>query len=93
MRCLQQGLTVANGIAFSPVARTLYFLDSQLSKVWQASWDEEAGALGLPRLLCTSDEAAGRPNGAAVDSAGNYGSAGVSAGVLKKFAPDGSSSP
>jgi sugar lactone lactonase YvrE len=86
---LWQGLTVANGIAFSPDAGTLYFSDSAAGRVWHAPWDEDQGAMGRPALLCSPDEAAGRPDGAAVDSEGHYWSAGVSAGCLNRFAADG----
>lgn len=89
VRRLWRGLTVANGIAFGPDARTLYFSDSHAGRVWQAPWDEAAGTLGRPRLWCSLDEAAGRPDGAAVDVAGHYWSAGVSAGCVNRFAADG----
>ncbi len=90
VRRLWQGLTVANGIAFSPDGHTLYFSDSTAGCVFTAAWDEAAGSMAAPALLCSPDEAAGRPDGAAVDSQGGYWSAGVSAGCLNRFAPDGS---
>ncbi len=90
VRQLWQGLTVANGIAFSPDAGTIYFSDSSAGRVWHAPWDEGQGTMGQPALMCSPDEAAGRPDGATVDSQGHYWSAGVSAGCLNRFAPDGS---
>ena len=89
VRLLHERLTVANGIAFSPDAATIYFSDSHLGRVWQAPWNEQTGDMGRPELLCAADELAGRPDGAAVDSEGNYWSAGVSAGVVNRFGPDG----
>jgi len=86
---LHEGLTVANGIAFSPDAATIYFSDSQIGRVWHAPWNEDTGAMGRPELLCAPDELAGRPDGAAVDSQGDYWSAGVSAGVINRFGPRG----
>jgi len=86
---LHEGLTVANGIAFSPDAATIYFSDSHLGRVWQAQWNEDTGSMGRPEQLCAPDELAGRPDGAAVDSDGNYWSAGVSAGVINRFGPKG----
>jgi len=86
---LHEGLTVANGIAFSPDAATIHFSDSQIGRVWRASWNENTGDMGRPELLCAPDELAGRPDGAAVDSQGDYWSAGVSAGVINRFGPDG----
>ena len=88
-RLLHSGLTVANGVAFSPDARTIYFSDSHIGRVWRAPWDESSGEMGSPEPMCASNETAGRPDGAAVDSQGHYWSAGVSAGVINRFAPDG----
>ena len=45
--------------------------------------------MGAPTPFCRADEALGRPDGAAIDTLGNYWSAGVSAGCLNRFAPDG----
>ena len=88
-RRLHGGLTVANGIAFSPNGQTLYFSDSHAGRVWHAAWDEAKGVMGAAVLLCSSDESAGRPDGAAVDSNGHYWSAGVSAGCLNRISPNG----
>ncbi len=86
---LWQGLTVANGIAFSADATALYFSDSFAGQVWRAPWDESRGTMGLPRLICKLDEAAGRPDGATIDALGHYWSAGVSAGCLNRLDADG----
>jgi sugar lactone lactonase YvrE len=84
-----EGLTVANGIAFSPDARTIYHADSHAGRVWQAPWDEITGTMGQAGLLCSPDEAAGRPDGAAVAADGSYWSAGVSAGCLNRYGAQG----
>jgi sugar lactone lactonase YvrE len=89
VRRLREGLTVANGIAWSPDASLVYFSDSHAGLVWRASWDETAGTLGEARPFCQTGEQQGRPDGAAVDADGHYWSAGVSAGCLNRFAPDG----
>lgn len=89
IRRLYDGLTVANGIGFSPDATTIYFSDSHRGCVWRAPWNEASGDMGQPQTLCAPDELAGRPDGAAVDSEGNYWSAGVSAGVINRFGSDG----
>ena len=47
------------------------------------------GAICNQRRLCMLDDATGRPDGAACDVEGFYWSAGVTAGVLNRFAPDG----
>jgi sugar lactone lactonase YvrE len=86
---LSQGLTIANGIAWSPDAATLYFSDSFAGRVWHAAWNEAEGSMADPVPFCEADESFGRPDGAAVDALGQYWSAGVSAGCLNRFAADG----
>ncbi len=88
-RRLVQGLTVANGTAFSPDGRTLYYSDRPAGWVWKAPWDESTGTMGQACPLCSPDEAAGRPDGATVDAKGHYWSAGVSAGCLNRFSAAG----
>ena len=89
VRRIWQGLTVANGIAWSPDGAILYFSDSHAGQVWHTPWDEATGTMGEPQRFCSADERLGRPDGAATDAAGDYWSAGVSAGCLNRFAPDG----
>jgi len=62
---LRHGLVVANGIAWSPDARTIYFSDSHQGVVWSAPWNESTGEMGEPVCFCESGEAAGRPDVAA----------------------------
>lgn len=89
VRRLQSGLVVANGIAWSPDARTLHFSDSFRGKVWHAAWNEIDGTMGEPRPFADLGEAEGRPDGAQVDPAGRYWSAGVSAGAINILSPSG----
>lgn len=89
VRQLHAGLVVANGIAWSPDGGTLYFSDSFRGTVWQAAWNEAEGTMGEPRPFADLGEAEGRPDGAQVDAAGCYWSAGVSAGVLNILSPLG----
>jgi len=86
---LHHGLTIANGIAWSPDAATVYFSDSFAGRVWRAGWDETQGTMTAPVPFCSADESLGRPDGAATDALGHYWSAGVSAGCLNRFAADG----
>jgi sugar lactone lactonase YvrE len=79
---LWAGLVVANGIAFSADGRTLHFSDSARGLVFKADWYDTLGKMGEPVSWCALGEAQGRPDGAAIDTAGRYWSAGVSAGCL-----------
>jgi len=79
----------ANGLAWSADGRTMFNSDSR--GPWIDCWDFDA-ATGTPsnrRRIAAPDALQGRPDGAACDAIGNYWSAGVSAGCLNCFAPDG----
>lgn len=86
---LLEGLTVANGIAWNLDGTRLYFSDSHRGQVFAAPWDETTGTMGTARPFVALDEAAGRPDGAAVDEEDCYWSSGVSAGVLNRIGPNG----
>nr|QJS06399.1 gluconolactonase [Polaromonas sp.] len=86
---LLEGLTTANGIAWSPDGQWLYFSDSHAGIVWRSPWNEALGQMGEAAVFATSGDEAGRPDGALIDLAGGYLSAGVSAGCLNQFNADG----
>ena len=86
---LHESLVIANGIAWSTDGESLYFSDSHAGKVWRAPWHESLGSMGRPQLFANSPEAAGRPDGALLNSAGQYVSAGVSAACLNTFTESG----
>ena len=83
------GIKISNGLAFSPDGRTMFHSDSR--GPWIDRWDfePETGAISGWRRIVDLDDATGRPDGAATDSEGCYWSAGVSAGRLNRFSPNG----
>lgn len=87
---MAEGMVMSNGLAWSADASTMYHSDSHGPWINRYDFDMETGEMSNCRRLATLDEARGRPDGGACDMAGNYWSAGVSAGVLNRFAPDGS---
>lgn len=85
----RDGLTVSNGLAWSPDGRTMYHSDS--SQTWLEAFDYDlaTGSISNRRRIRTLADAEGRPDGAACDAEGFYWSAGVSAGCLNRIAPTG----
>ncbi len=83
------GLLVSNGVAFSADGSTLFHSDSR--GPWIDRWrlDAATGTITERTRIAILDDAAGRPDGGAVDAEGCYWSAGASAGRLNRFAPDG----
>ncbi|MGE0802321.1 MAG: SMP-30/gluconolactonase/LRE family protein [Lautropia sp.] len=90
-RCsrLADGYVVCNGLAWSPDGRTLYHSDSRACRIDAWDYDAATGAIANRRRFAEPGEADGRPDGAATDADGCYWSAGVSAGCLNQFGPDG----
>jgi sugar lactone lactonase YvrE len=86
---LAGGLTVSNGLAWSPDGRTLWHSDSRASVIWTWRYDPATGAISDRREVARPTAAIGRPDGGATDAAGGYWSAGVSAGRLNRWLPDG----
>lgn len=90
--------TVANGLAFSPDARTLYWSDTTAHRVYAFDFDASDGSLSRQRVFMQFAEKVpgqdlahygGRPDGAAVDAEGAYWCALFEGQRLLRIAPDG----
>ncbi|MCB2099657.1 MAG: SMP-30/gluconolactonase/LRE family protein [Rhodobacterales bacterium] len=86
-------LYTPNGLAADPARRRLYLADSHPDR--QAVWILDLDATAWPttaerRPFASMKDLAGRPDGAALDSDGNYWCAAVGGGrAIHVFAPDG----
>ena len=89
MHQVVDGLIVSNGLAWSADGRTMFHSDSKAQVVWTYDYDPGSGAVSNRRELAHPTEEQGRPDGGAADEKGHYWSAGISAGVLNRWAPDG----
>ena len=86
--------TVSNGVAFSPDNRTLYHSDTTSHSIRAYDYDVATGATGDGTLLRQfpserGPDYGGRPDGAAVDSQGNYWCAMYEGGRLLQLDPTG----
>ena len=91
-------ITVSNGLAWSPDARTLYWADTKAHMVAALDYDIGDGSLAHRRVFTqfpvkTPDQPlasyGGRPDGAAVDAEGGYWVAMFEGARLLRFSPDG----
>ncbi|WP_419736135.1 SMP-30/gluconolactonase/LRE family protein [Pseudomonas sp. COR18] len=83
-------LFVSNGLAWSPDHRTLYHTDGTTSAINAYDFNPVSGELSNRRVLVTLDyEQTGWPDGAAMDSAGHYWSAGIYRGMINQISADG----
>ena len=91
-------ITVSNGLAWSPDARTMYWADTKAHTVFAFDFERAGGAISRQRVFAqfpakTADQDlatyAGRPDGAAMDSEGHYWVAMFEGARMLRFAPDG----
>jgi sugar lactone lactonase YvrE len=82
-------LIVSNGLAWGPGGKTMFHSDSKGQRIFAYDYDMRTGALANGRVIAQPSEEIGRPDGGAADMEGYYWSAGISAGVLNRWAPDG----
>ena len=83
------GVLVANGLAFSPDNRIMYWSDSRSRIIWRFDFDPATGEASNRRVFATPSEAQGRPDGAAVDAQGFYWSACFGGGRIIRWSPEG----
>ncbi len=83
------GLTVANGPAFSPDGASMYLTDSARRIVDRVAIDPDTGAMGPRRRFLTLDPDGGQPDGMTVDLEGALWMAVWGAGEVRRYLPDG----
>lgn len=98
LKRMRGDLVNANGLAFSPDGRTLYQSDTAAHRIDAFDFDPLEGSLSRQRVYAQFAEKTtgrslasygGRPDGAAVDSEGNYWVAMYEGQRLLQLAPDG----
>ncbi len=82
------GISCANGLAFSPDGRTLYFSDSPTRRCDRYAIGTD-GTLGPRETFFELGDGEGFVDGATVDAEGGYWATLVSVGRLRRYLPDG----
>jgi sugar lactone lactonase YvrE len=83
------GITIANGLAWSPDGRTMYHADTEVRTVRAFDYDLDTGIPSNPRVFVRWSGATERPDGAATDSVGNYWVAFYRGGKVVQVSPHG----
>jgi sugar lactone lactonase YvrE len=93
------GITVSNGLGWSPDARTMYWADTTAHTLYALDFDLASAAIARRRPFARFERRAegeplerygGRPDGAAVDAEGNVWVAMYEGARVLQLAPDGS---
>jgi sugar lactone lactonase YvrE len=95
---LCDGITVSNGLGWSPDGATMYWTDTTAHTVFAFDFDGTSGALDNPRVFASFERKqpgqdlatyGGRPDGAAVDAEGCYWAAMFEGQRLVRLSPQG----
>jgi sugar lactone lactonase YvrE len=84
-----EGLTISNGIGWSPDGRTMYLIDSGPRVIYAFVFDGIRGTLTDQRVLVTVPDDVGAPDGMTVDAAGHLWVAIYGGGCVHRYTPDG----
>lgn len=84
-----EGLTIPNGIDWSPDGTVMYLADSGPRTVHAFAFDGENGTISDDRVLITVDEGVGVPDGLTVDAGGDLWVAIYGGGRVNRYSPDG----
>ena len=87
-RLMLDGLTISNGLGWSPDGATMYLADTIPRVIHAFAFDGERGTISNGRVLVTVTEGAG-PDGLTVDAAGDIWVAIFGAGRVHRYCPDG----
>jgi sugar lactone lactonase YvrE len=83
------GLTISNGIGWSPDGNTMYLVDSGPRIIQAFTFDGDRGTISDRRVLVTVPEHIGAPDGMTVDAAGDLWVAIYGGGSIHRYSPDG----
>jgi sugar lactone lactonase YvrE len=84
-----KGVTVSNGLGWSPDGSRMYYADSPMRRVEVFDYDPATGEAFARRVFTDLSHAEGVPDGLTVDADGYVWVAMWGGGVLRRIAPDG----
>jgi len=84
------GLTISNGIGWSPDGRRMYLSDSGTRTIEAFDFDPATGDVSERRVIVRIGETDVAPDGLTVDARGDIWVALWNGGALRRYAPDGS---
>ncbi|MGI9434235.1 MAG: SMP-30/gluconolactonase/LRE family protein [Geminicoccaceae bacterium] len=83
------GITVANGLCWSPDGNTMYFVDTPTREILAFDYDQAAGMPTNRRVLVKTDPDGGWPDGSITDSEGCIWNAEWDGARVVRYQPDG----
>jgi sugar lactone lactonase YvrE len=84
-----EGVTISNGLGWSPDSTTMYYVDSLAHSLDAFDFAEETGQVTARRVVAEVPPALGLPDGLAVDEQGYIWVALHSGSAVQRYSPDG----
>ncbi len=84
-----EGLTISNGLGWSPDGRTMYLVDSGPRVVYAFDFDPDSGTISGQRIIVELGEHEGAPDGMTVDTTGDLWVAVYGGGCVLRFTSGG----
>ena len=88
-RVMETGLTISNGLGWSPDQSTFYLTDSPQHQIYAYNFDLETGAISDRRVLIDLTDEAVEPDGMTIDTQGNLWTALWDGWCIACFTPTG----
>jgi sugar lactone lactonase YvrE len=88
-RIMERGLTLSNGLGWSPDGGTLYLTDSPAKTIYAYDFDLDDGEISRRRVFADLSGGDAFPDGLTVDAEGCVWSAQWEGGCVVRLAPDG----
>jgi len=89
LHCMETGVTISNGIAWSPDDRTMYYASTRADVCWAYDFDLASGTIENRRTFIDTTGQPGKVDGATVDADGCYWCALVGGWAIGRYDPDG----
>lgn len=89
LQVVLEGVTVSNGLAFTPDRRRMYYTDTRPRRIYRFDYDERTGALSNQQTWLQVPEGEGGPDGMTVDAEGYVWSARWDGSALYRYTPEG----
>jgi len=83
------GLSISNGLGWSPDEATMYLADSGPGVVYAFAFDADEGTISDRRTVVSASADDGSPDGLTVDAAGDVWVAFYNGGRIDRYSPDG----
>ncbi|MEI9906797.1 MAG: SMP-30/gluconolactonase/LRE family protein [Actinomycetota bacterium] len=86
---IETGVTLPNGLGWSPDNKSFYFIDSMQRLMWRYDYDTDSGNLSHRSVFVKFPEKGGLPDGLAIATDGSILVALCGGGQIDVYAPDG----